>query len=354
MLQEAAAVASIGSSLFGKGGKKNSGSSVQVTRTEPATYLEPYLKDTAAKAQEAYQDFIAKGYNLPFAGDRTAGPNAYDANADGSTLSAINSFSGVPGQTFGAANRINDNVNSGRYTDASRMAFNAEGNRYTADAIQAGLTPILQQWQEKTLPGLKSAAISGGAYGGSKQQEFDSQAYRDTQQQVADLTAKIQYDDFSKIRDYKYNDLNARRALLQSGLNTELNAAGQASNLNNAGLAQALQPAQLYQTLADKERGFTQADIDAEMQKYAEQQQSPFAGLDFYSSLINGQAGLFKNTTSTSQGPKTSNFLNGLSGLQNLLSMGGREAGTATYGPNQPAVGNYGSQISDWLSGLFN
>ena len=246
------------------------------------------------------------------------------------------------------ASGIKNNVNSGRYTDASRMAFDAEGNaRIIVDAINAGLTPILQQWQEKTMPGLHSAAIDRGAYGGSKAQQLNGQVFRDTQQQIADLAAKIQYDDFSKVRDMKYNDLNARRNLLQTGLTTELNAAGQASNLANSALSQDLQIPQLLQTLADKERGFSQQDIDAEMQKYAEQQQSPFAGLDWYNAIITGQnKGGVQTTTTT--GPKNTNFLEGIGGLQKLLSMGGTDA---AYGPNIP---NYGQQLDSWLKGLFN
>ena len=100
MLQEACSRCSIGSPL-GKGREKRVlRSSVQTVRNEPATYLEPYLKDTAAKAQEAYQQFIAKGYNNPFAGDRTAGTNAYDDRADASTLGVIDRFSGVPQETM--------------------------------------------------------------------------------------------------------------------------------------------------------------------------------------------------------------------------------------------------------------
>ena len=63
--------------------------------------------------------------------------------------------------------------------------------------------------------------------------------------QIADLAAEIQYDDFSEVRDMKYNDPQCRRNLLQTGLTTELNAAGQTSNLANSALSQDLQIPQL-------------------------------------------------------------------------------------------------------------
>ena len=68
MLQEACCSSLVLEAPLWEGWKKSSGSSVQTVRNEPATYLEPYLKDTAAKAQEAYQQFIAKGYNNPSRG----------------------------------------------------------------------------------------------------------------------------------------------------------------------------------------------------------------------------------------------------------------------------------------------
>lgn len=334
-VDDAIGAASLASSVFGKGKKKSSGSSTQVVQNEPPAYLQPYLKDIAGRASGAYQEFLNKGYNNPYAGVRTVGANANDTAADEATRKAMGDFAGVADRTYGMADYLGDKVTSGGYQAPGNMAFDVEGNRYTDDMINASLTPVLRKWQEQTLPGLKSAAISGGAYGGSKQQEFDSQAYRDTQQQVADIASGIKYKDFDTMRTLAQTDLNQRRALLAQGNNTELNASGQVANLGNSALAQGLQIPQLLQTLADKERGFAQGTANDAQALYAEQQQSPFAGLDWYSAIISGQ-NKGGTATTTSQGPKQTNFLNGLGALQSFNQQTG-----------------YGDQALDWIKGLF-
>ena len=319
----------------------------QVVQTsEPPAYLSPYLQDIAGKASDAYKKFIANGYNMPYSGPRSAGQNSFDTQAMDMSTAAANNFanSGVPQTTFDLGKYLTSGVTSGKYTAPMNMAFNAGDNAALNEAINANVAPVMQNFTESIVPRLKSSAIDAGAYGGSKSQDLMARTARDTQQNIGNIAARLTYQDFINKRNLEQQDLAQRRALASSLFSAENAAAGAGTNLFNAGYQQELAPADTISNVGDRTRNFTQQDINDKLGYWNDLINSPFAGLDQYSSLINGTAGVAGKTgTSTTMGfqPSGASFLQGLEGLgmlgNGMTSLGGMLGG--------------GSQVLPWLQG---
>lgn len=262
---------------------------VTTTTNSPPAYLEPKLTDVANKSQAAYEEFKNKGYNMPYAGDRTAGANEYDTMANNALLDTAHAAEGQGGNTINTGNTIYNKVNSGYYSAPSEKYNLAPTNNLT-DSINAQLAPIYRNFSEKLVPQLKSSAIENGAYGGSKYMQTGEQLGRDTQEQAGNIAAMATYKDFYDRANLEQTDLAQRRQLDAANKQTELQASSLVPTLYNAGNAINTNIANTYGNLADTTRNFTQSDIDAQIAYYNELVNSPFAGLGTYEGLLQGSA----------------------------------------------------------------
>lgn len=263
---------------------------------EPPAYALPKLTEISDQAQKAYQDFMAKGYNMPYSGQRSAGQNAFDTLSQDTAKAGADQFlaSGAPQNSMDLSKYYNNKILSGGYDPTQ--------------AIEAYARPITQNFTESIAPRLTSAAIDAGAYGGSKSSEFNNRAVRDLNQTLADTASRtaLSYDQAEK------------------------GAAGLVPQLANAGLQQSGAAADVYGNIGNTQRGFQQQGLNDEISKWNELTASPFAGLSDYLSLVTGSAPGKTQTTYGYQQPG-SNFLSGLSGLSSLFG-GGSGLGTAASG----------------------
>lgn len=262
---------------------------VTTTTNSPPAYLEPKLTDVANKSQAAYEEFKSKGYNMPYAGDRTAGANEYDTMTNNALLDTAHAAEGQGGNVINTGNSIYNKVNSGYYSAPSEKYNLAPTNNLT-DSINAQLAPIYRNFSEKLVPQLKSSAIENGAYGGSKYMQTGEQLGRDTQEQAGNIAAMATYKDFYDRANLEQTDLAQRRQLDAANKQTELTASGLVPTLYSAGNAINTNVANTYGNLADTTRNFQQSDIDAQIAYYNELVNSPFAGLGTYEGLLRGSA----------------------------------------------------------------
>jgi len=299
--------------IFGGQPKQNPN---QTVTNNPPEYALPYLKDIADLSKGAYDQFIASGYNQPYAGPRSVGKNAWDQLSLDTGASAAQGFqgSGAAANTMGLSKYFNDKIMSGGYDPTK--------------AIQAYANPIIENFTNKIAPRLTSSAIDAGAYGGSKAQQFYNQAAKDTSQTLADTASRValDWDQASKT------------------------AAGLVPTLANQSLAQSLSPADIYSNIGATERGFDQQSINDEIAKWNELTQSPFAGLGQYAGLVQGAAGNYGSQTTYGYQQPGSNFSNALGlGLGGLSMLGGG-GGLTTLGMNLGApagIINLLSMLSD-------
>lgn len=349
--------------LFGGGG--GGGSTQTVTKSDPWEGMQPYLTDLMKKAQGAYNTFKSSGYDQPFSGPRSAGANSFDTQATDSALGAIPKINSQ--NTFDLGQFFNDKVTSGGYQAPGNMAFDSGTNPARTDAIMANVRPVLNDFTENMIPKLNSAAISSGAYGGSKDSDLRGRALRDTNQTLADTASKISYQDFLAKNALDQQDLAQRRALMPQLNQQELAAGTSVPQFANAGLTQDLQPSQIYSNVADKERGFAQQGINDQLANWSDLVASPFAGLGDYSGLINGAGASARGAgtaTQVSPGEKGSGWLGSLaSGLGGIGTLGsslgalggaysslGGLAGTAAQGAS--FIGPAAAGTSGFMSAL--
>jgi hypothetical protein len=275
--------------LFGGAPKQNPN---QTVTNNPPAYALPKLEEISNLAKSAYEQFIAGGYNMPYAGPRSAGQNAFDTQAINTARAGADSFlaAGAPQTTMDLSKFYSDKIFGGAYDPTQ--------------AIEAYARPITQQFTESIAPRLTSAAIDAGAYGGSKSQEFNNRAVRDLNSTLADTASRValSYDQAEK------------------------GAAGLVPQLANTALQQTGAAADVYGNIGNTERGFAQQTINDDIARWNEQTQSPFAGLGEYLQLVSGSAPGRSQTTYGYQQPGSS-FLSGLSALSGLSGMASSAGG---------------------------
>ena len=304
---------------------------VTTTTNSPPAYLEPKLTDVANKSQAAYEEFKSKGYNMPYAGDRTAGTNEYDTIANNALLATAGEASGQGTNINNLGDSVYNKVNSGYY-GAPTEKYNLAPTNNLTDNINAQLAPVYRNFSEKLLPQLKSSAIENGAYGGTKYMQTGEQLGRDTQEQAGNIAAMATYKDFYDRANLEQTDLAQRRQLDSANKQTELAASNMVPSLYSAGNSNNTNVANIYGSLADTTRNFEQSDIDAQIAYYNELVNSPFAGLGTYEGLLQGSALPGNGVQTSVMTPGRAGGLNpwASAGLQGAMALGtgGMSAGT--------------------------
>ena len=279
----------------------------QTVTNNPPAYAIPLLTDIANRGKSAYEQFLSSGYNQPYAGQRSAGQNPFDTQSMDIARGGADQFlaAGSPQNSLDLSKYYSDKIFGGAYDPTQ--------------AIEAYARPITQQFTESIAPRLTSAAIDAGAYGGSKAQEFNNRAVRDTNQVLADT---------------------ASRTALDYGA-AERQAAGMVPSLANMGLQQSGAAADVYGNIGNTTRGFEQQGINDEIARWNELTSSPFAGLGEYLGLVSGASGKYGSQTTPvmSQGGSTFGSILG-QGLG-----GGLGGGFSALGSAIPAMFQSGGML---------
>lgn len=298
----------------GGGGGSQPTSSTVTNKSEPPSYLRPYITDIATLAQGAYGD-VSK---TPYSGELVAKPTDLQTSAQNRTLSLIPSLEAA-GTSIG--NLAGDTL-SGKY-------LNFGSNPYLAPSVAASTDNVTRQLLNQALPQVTGDATFAGAYGGARERALTSQTIQDAVRNAQNIAVQTAFANYNQERQ---NQLNSPALI------------GQAISYAGA-------PASIEQSVGSQQQLQAQDILNEQYQKYLLAQSAPFLGLPEYSSLLYGQPGGVQTgaTNYGYQSPSTaSNIFNGLlgagglalgaqqlglfgaGGLGGLLGIGGGAAAAAT------------------------
>lgn len=249
------------------GGGKSSGSSgtqVVQNNTTPWEGQQGYLRDIYGKAQEAYNQTPKGAYQGPIMSPVLPEQIA----AQTAALQKAGSWVGQSGFDVPMTNAM---------ATARGDFLTPESNPYLRSAVDAALTPMVQNYQARVVPQIRDSALASGYYGGSRHGVADALAIRDLNKQMADTSAQMYAQNYQTERQ---NQLNAP-ALIQDATTA------------------ALLPMDLQTTAAGNLQAINQQGIDAQLAKQTYDQQQPFVNLANYQNLITG-GGSFTSGTQTS------------------------------------------------------
>lgn len=258
----------------------------------------PYLKAYAAQTPQRYGGSTISDFNA----NQTGGQQQV-LDASGNMANVANAAAGA-----------NQFMTSGKLWDPAN-------NTALQGTIDATTRPIVQNYQEKVLPGIRSDAISSGNFGGSRQGVAEGIAARDTATAIGDTAAKTTED------------------LYKTNIDAQLKAMGLAPTVQGALMA----PGQAQSAVGDVQQAMSQAKLNEIVQNFF----ADSGGLDYAKAkdilgLIGGMPG--GTTVSTGSVPQANPWMS---------SLGGAASGAALGSAIMPGVGTaagaVGGAVLPWL-----
>lgn len=211
-------------------------------RTTTTTPLNPITQQILGAAQGPITNF-ATNPPQPFSGDRVAGFTPFQ----------------VAGQNLGAAQAL---TGTQAASDAALRGLqfllgpnlDPGANPALQNAINAATAPLFENLTESVLPAIRGGAITSGQFGGSRQALNESLATEATGRVAGETAAN----------------------LANQGFQASLDAASRAlAFAPSVGLAQ-VEPARVLSSIGFTQQQQEQAQINAAMQEFMEQQLFPF------------------------------------------------------------------------------
>lgn len=259
------------------------GNTKTTTETGPTEQQKPFYQQLYESAQKAFGQTQGQG---GYTGNFIAGPNQLQTQAN-TQLANVSSQLGQGGQQL---RQLGLDTIAGNY-------LKPESNPFLSGAIQAALNPVTKSYMETVLPSINDAAISSGAYGGSRQDLSQQAALADYAKQAQDTTSQIAYSNYAQERQ---NQLGAGQLLNQAD-------------------ALALAPSSALAAAGKTQQGWEQGGLENAYQKWLAASESPWLGLDKYSALLNGAG--FNSSTETKPNSVIGQILQGLTGVAGLASL---------------------------------
>lgn len=258
----------------------------------------PYIKAYGAQAPQRYGGSTVSDFNP----NQTGGQQG--------VLDAAGNMDAVARAAAGA----NQFMTSGSMWDPKY-------NTALQGTIDATTRPIVQNYQEQVLPGIRSDAISSGNFGGSRQGVAEGIAARGEQQAIGDTAAKTTED------------------LYKTNVDAQLKAMGLAPTVQGALMA----PGQAQSAVGDVQQAMSQAKLNELVQNFF----ADTGGLDFAKakdimSLLGGMPG--GQTVSTGSVPRPNMAMSTLGGAAS-----GAALGSAIMPGAGTAVGAGAGAIMPWL-----
>lgn len=151
-----------------------------------------------------------------------------------------------------------------RFQDA--MSYDPTQDPRTGEYLDAMTQPLLDQFQEETIPGINSNAVASGAFGGDRADVLKATATGDLAGAMGDTRAK------------------ALTGLIDSNRSYQSNMMSQLGSLQDA----ALQPSQILRDVGQGYQDRSQAEIDADRERYEFGENAPRDMLRDASSMLGG------------------------------------------------------------------
>lgn len=263
------------------GGKQTS-----TTKTEPWAVQQPYLKKGFEQAYQLSQKPITQ-----YQGAFTAGKTASDTGAENYLTDYAGTLTGQTGKNLDALNWA---------TGAGNL--DVGNNQYVQGQMAANTNRLYQDFNEQTVPALRSNFGKSGQIGSSRQGIAEGLAAQGVARASADSNAQILGTAYNNALDTYSSVLAQAPALMQAGT----------------------MPGSLLSQVGQSQRGFEQDKIDEAISRNDFSQNEAWNRLANYMQMVSGNWG--GTTTSTMPGQKKPNLLGALAGGGLTLATGGSGA----------------------------
>ena len=253
---------------------------------EPPKFLQPFLKTVAEEAESAFQLTPRGG----FQGEILAPVDPRQREA----LTSQETIARSLGPDFGtgvsdiATQQIERVLSGDILGTAGDVSAFQPINADLSGIISAALNPVQERLQEEILPGITSAAITQGAFGGTRADIEEGKAVREFGRTATDITSKIVLAELERTEGQRLEDLISRRGLVPDLERLTQTAALTAPDLQQAGVQQQLVPSQLIGQVGAGERQLEQEVLDAEFRQFQIDTSSPFAGINEFATILAG------------------------------------------------------------------
>lgn len=247
-------------SLFG--GSSAPATQTSTTSTEPSKLAAPFVEQVFGEAQNLF----GQGPLSFFPGQTVAGPTPTELSARTSLLDLAGG--GLP-QFLGQGTQALSSILQPQDVTQDPIVQNL---------ANAATEPLFQQFTERVLPQVGSAAVAAGAFGGSRQQILEQDLTRDLFRTAGDVRAGV----FGNAQARQLEQQKAALALFP-----------QFANLQTL-------PSQLLGQVGAAERGDTQQQINAERERFEFGQLAPLTNLQNFSNFVNQFGGGITTATGPS------------------------------------------------------
>lgn len=276
-----------------------SGGGKQSTTNEFATEQKPYIADIFSRAQSAFESIQPGNYT----GNFFSPVDTRELLGIGQRENVIGNNQNLGESSKTGISTIADRLSSGKYLEPMNMEFQGlDDPSIVQGAINSQLNPVRENLMESILPQTASAAIEGGAYGGSRFQDLQGRALRDYSAKATDTAGKYAFEDLSERRTLGQKDLSERRSLAPALFAAEQSAASMLPELEKSVFDLELAPGKALTELGAEARRLDQIGIDEALAQYDSATSQPFRGLDTYANLIQGFGSPLNSTTKNKPG----------------------------------------------------
>lgn len=263
------------------GGKQTS-----TTKTEPWAVQQPYIQKGFEQAYQLSQKPITQ-----YQGAFTAGKTASDTGAENYLTDYAGTLTGQSGKNLDALNWA---------TGAGNL--DVGNNQYVQGQMAANTNRLYQDFNEQTVPALRSNFGKSGQIGSSRQGIAEGLAAQGVARASADSNAQILGTAYNNALDTYSSVLAQAPALMQAGT----------------------MPGSLLSQVGQSQRGFEQDKIDEAISRNDFSQNEAWNRLANYMQMVSGNWG--GTTTSTMPGQKKPNLLGALAAGGLTLATGGTAA----------------------------
>lgn len=346
---ETAAVMAGGALLGGLAGSQEQGGGTQTQTSQPWSEQIPYLTYGFGQAKDLYQQ---AAQNPVYQGQRVAALNPFSSNianmvggyaptSFGYGQNALSQGSQVAGTGSSFAGNAADLYS--RYTgiDPTQTILNNASqyanSPYAQGMIDAASRDVTRNLYENQLPTLAKAAAGSGNTNSTRAGVESAIAQRGAADRLADIS--------STVRGQLFNTgLQQAQSQFNQNLTNSLAANSQLANAYGTGLNAQLQGQQMVGNAFDQGtaagnvfQNQNQNELNAEMQKFQEQQNNPMDLLSKYMGLVQGNYGGTTTTQMPSYGGGWQGALTGalggaLGGAGIASKLGGFNLGSSGSG----------------------
>jgi hypothetical protein len=195
-------------------------------------------------------------------------------------------------------------------------------NPFLQGAIASATRPVMQQFQEQTLPGIQSAFSQAGRYGSGAQARAIGQAQEAASRAIGDISASMTAQDYAR-----------ERAMMQQSIGQQAALGQMAPSFYSQ---QFLPSEQLAQIGASRE-AIAAKPLQEEISRFQFQQQLPYSQLQSYLSAVYGNP--MAGSAVPQQAPAQSNRLGTALGGAALGAGLGQAIGGSFGGLSAPVLG---------------